>query len=314
MSAFNQHLGELTEHFKEIESSETKLREKLEVVLCRAYRLQNRSNNSPFVPATRGEWNTLFFNPDLLDKKFVLSPDNVYIPTPASTKKAAAPVVGGGTGVAVTTTTTAITTKAATTTTTISTATASASTTAGDKTQKLKEVADLAAKESDRLIQEKNKKMKMDLATFEISTNNNVTQNNDQMQNIINGTIKPNIEILKAYEESIKTAKSKDNSKDNISFIRQEIDRYNDTNIENYNAFLNIEELFKSNTQEYEGILNSINLLISEYEKLKQNDTVIYLKLKKGEIEAKQTVNNEKSEKFIRYKNNLIQNYPTLNI
>ena len=87
MSAFNQHLGELTEHFKEIESSETKLREKLEVVLCRAYRLQNRSNNSPFVPATRGEWNTLFFNPDLLDKKFVLSPDNVYIPTPASTKK-----------------------------------------------------------------------------------------------------------------------------------------------------------------------------------------------------------------------------------
>ena len=84
MSAFNQHLSELLVHFKDIESNETKLREKLEVVLCRAYRLQNRSNNSPFVPATRGEWNTLFFNPDLLDKKFVLSPDNVYIPTPAS--------------------------------------------------------------------------------------------------------------------------------------------------------------------------------------------------------------------------------------
>jgi hypothetical protein len=99
MSAFNQHLGELTEHFKEIESSETKLREKLEVVLCRAYRLQNRSNNSPFVPATRGEWNTLFFNPDLLDKKFVLSPDNVYIPTPAPTKPSttlAVVEVGGG--------------------------------------------------------------------------------------------------------------------------------------------------------------------------------------------------------------------------
>ena len=87
MSAFNQHLSELLVHFKDIESNETKLREKLEVVLCRAYRLQNRSNNSPFVPATRGEWNTLFFNPDLLDKKFVLSPDNVYIPTPAPTKK-----------------------------------------------------------------------------------------------------------------------------------------------------------------------------------------------------------------------------------
>ena len=94
MSAFNQHLSELLVHFKDIESNETKLREKLEVVLCRAYRLQNRSNNSPFVPATRGEWNTLFFNPDLLDKKFVLSPDNVYIPTPASTKPSA-PIVGG---------------------------------------------------------------------------------------------------------------------------------------------------------------------------------------------------------------------------
>ena len=99
MSAFNQHLSELLVHFKDIESNETKLREKLEVVLCRAYRLQNRSNNSPFVPATRGEWNTLFFNPDLLDKKFVLSPDNVYIPTPASTKPSttlAVVEVGGG--------------------------------------------------------------------------------------------------------------------------------------------------------------------------------------------------------------------------
>jgi len=97
MSAFNQHLSELLLHFKEIESNETKLREKLEVVLCRAYRLQNRSNSSPFVPATRGEWNTLFFNPDLLDKKFVLSPDTVYIPQPASTiPSATASVVGGG--------------------------------------------------------------------------------------------------------------------------------------------------------------------------------------------------------------------------
>ena len=55
MSAFNQHLSELLVHFKDIESNETKLREKLEVVLCRAYRLQNRSNNSPFVPASRGK-------------------------------------------------------------------------------------------------------------------------------------------------------------------------------------------------------------------------------------------------------------------
>ena len=56
---------------------------KIEVVLCQAYRLKNRSNSSPFVPATRGEWNTLYFNPDLLDKRFELSRDNVYVPTPS---------------------------------------------------------------------------------------------------------------------------------------------------------------------------------------------------------------------------------------
>ena len=84
MSAYDQHLNELLGHFKDIETNEKKLREKLEIVLCQAYRLKNRSNSSPFVPATRGEWNTLYFNPDLLDKKFELSRDNVYIPTPAS--------------------------------------------------------------------------------------------------------------------------------------------------------------------------------------------------------------------------------------
>ena len=89
MSAFDQHLNELLGHFNDIETNEKKLREKLEVVLCQAYRLRNRSNSSPFVPATRGEWNTLYFNPDLLDKKFELSRDNVYIPTPASPKPSA---------------------------------------------------------------------------------------------------------------------------------------------------------------------------------------------------------------------------------
>ena len=59
------------------------------MVLCQAYRLKNRSNSSPFVPATRGEWNMLYFNPDLLDKKFELSRDNVYVPTPASPKPSA---------------------------------------------------------------------------------------------------------------------------------------------------------------------------------------------------------------------------------
>ena len=89
MSAYDQHLNELLGHFKDIETNEKKLREKLEIVLCQAYRLKNRSNSSPFVPATRGEWNMLYFNPDLLDKKFELSRDNVYVPTPASPKPSA---------------------------------------------------------------------------------------------------------------------------------------------------------------------------------------------------------------------------------
>ena len=89
MSAYDQHLNELLGHFKDIEPNEKKLREKIEVVLCQAYRLKNRSNSSPFVPATRGEWNMLYFNPDLLDKKFELSRDNVYVPTPASPKPSA---------------------------------------------------------------------------------------------------------------------------------------------------------------------------------------------------------------------------------
>ena len=89
MSAYDQHFNELLSHFKDIEPNEKKLREKIEVVLCQAYRLKNRSNSSPFVPATRGEWNMLYFNPDLLDKKFELSRDNVYVPTPASPKPSA---------------------------------------------------------------------------------------------------------------------------------------------------------------------------------------------------------------------------------
>ena len=89
MSAYDQHFNELLSHFKDIEPNEKKLRKKLEVVLCQAYRLRNRSSSSPFVPATRGEWNTLYFNPDLLDKKFELSRDNVYVPTPASPKPSA---------------------------------------------------------------------------------------------------------------------------------------------------------------------------------------------------------------------------------
>ena len=84
MSAYDQHLNELLGHFKDIEPDEKKLKDKIEVVLCQAYRLKNCSNSSPFVPATRGEWNMLYFNPDLLDKKFELSRDNVYIPILAS--------------------------------------------------------------------------------------------------------------------------------------------------------------------------------------------------------------------------------------
>jgi hypothetical protein len=77
--AFHQHLKELIKIFKHIEPDKGKLRAKMELMLEKAYRLQNRTNGLPFVPATRGEWNILYFNPDLLEQKFIEHKQKVYV-------------------------------------------------------------------------------------------------------------------------------------------------------------------------------------------------------------------------------------------
>ena len=77
--AFHQHLKELIKIFKHIEPNKSKLNAKVRLMLERAYCLQNRANGVPFVPATRGEWNILFFNPDLLKEKFIEHKQQVYV-------------------------------------------------------------------------------------------------------------------------------------------------------------------------------------------------------------------------------------------
>ena len=77
--AFLQHLKELIKIFKHIEPDRRKLRAKVELMLEKAYRLQNRTNGLLFVPATRGEWNILYFNPDLLEEKFIEHKQQVYV-------------------------------------------------------------------------------------------------------------------------------------------------------------------------------------------------------------------------------------------
>lgn len=77
--AFHQHLKELIKIFKHIEPNKGKLNAKVRLMLERAYCLQNRANGVPFVPATRGEWNLLYFNPDLLEQKFIEHKQQVYV-------------------------------------------------------------------------------------------------------------------------------------------------------------------------------------------------------------------------------------------
>ena len=77
--AFYQHLKELIKIFKHIEPDKGKLSAKVGLMLERAYCLQNRANGVPFVPATRGEWNLLYFNPDLLEEKFIKHKQKVYV-------------------------------------------------------------------------------------------------------------------------------------------------------------------------------------------------------------------------------------------
>ena len=77
--AFHQHLKELIKIFKHIEPNKGKLNAKVRLMLEKAYCLQNRANGVPFVPATRGEWNLLYFNPDLLEEKFIEHKQQVYV-------------------------------------------------------------------------------------------------------------------------------------------------------------------------------------------------------------------------------------------
>ena len=77
--AFHQHLKELIKIFKHIEPNKGKLNAKVRLMLEKAYCLQNRANGVPFVPATRGEWNLLYFNPDLLEQKFIEHKQQVYV-------------------------------------------------------------------------------------------------------------------------------------------------------------------------------------------------------------------------------------------
>lgn len=78
-AAYQQHLGELKKHF-EASNINNKMDDKIECLLHEAYRLKRKNNNLPFVPATLGEWNALFFNPEVVRSKYIYHDAIVYVP------------------------------------------------------------------------------------------------------------------------------------------------------------------------------------------------------------------------------------------